>query len=87
MYKIINLFLIIVVIIFFFNTHRYYSSDKNIKKINQNRSNIDIIFKSKISNIPILKNDTDNIIEFNSSFSEETQDKKKRNFWDLLKVE
>tara|TARA_X000001036_G_scaffold364265_1_gene348396 strand:+ start:92 stop:355 length:264 start_codon:yes stop_codon:yes gene_type:complete len=87
MYKIINLFLVIAVILFFFNTHRYYSSDKNIKSINQNRSNTDIILKSKISNIPILKNDTDNIIEFNSSFSEDTQDKKKRNFWDLLKVE
>ncbi len=87
MYKIINLFLIIVVILFFFNTYRYYSSDKNIKNINQNRSNIEAILKSKISNIPILKNDTDNVIEFNSSFSEETQDKKKRNFWDLLKVE
>ena len=67
MYKIINLFLVIAVILFFFNTHRYYSSDKNIKSINQNRSNTDIILKSKISNIPILKNDTDNIIEFNSS--------------------
>tara|TARA_Y100000816_G_C25549571_1_gene297547 strand:- start:142 stop:405 length:264 start_codon:yes stop_codon:yes gene_type:complete len=86
MYKIINLLLIIAIVLFFFNIYKYYSSDKNIRKINLNRSNIETILQSKISNIPILKNDTDNVIEFNSSFSDETQDQKKRNFWDLLKV-
>jgi hypothetical protein len=50
-----------------------------------NRSNIEEIIKTKISNIPILKNDTNNVIEFNSSFSEEIKDNKRRSFWDLLK--
>ena len=52
-----------------------------------NRLNIEEIIKTKISKIPILENDTNNVIEFNSSFSEEIQDNKKRNFWDLLKIE
>ena len=87
MYKIINLFLIIFIILFFFNTFKYYSSNKNIKNINLNRSNIEGIIKKKIANIPILENDTNSVIEFNSTFFDETQDKKKRNFWDLLKIE
>ena len=87
MYKIINLFLIIFIILFFFNTYKYYSSNKNIKNVNLNRSNIEGIIKKKIANIPILENDTNSVIEFNSTFFDETQDKKKRNFWDLLKIE
>ena len=87
MNKIINLFFVIIIILFFFNVYNYYSSNKNIKNINLNRSNIEEIVKTKISNIPILKNDTNNVIEFNSSFSEEIKDNQKRNFWNLLKIE
>ena len=87
MYKIVNLLFIIIIFLFFFNIYNYYSSNKNIKNINLNRSNIEKIVKTKISNIPILKNDTNNVIEFNSSFYEEIKDNKKRNFWNLLKME
>ena len=87
MYKVINLFFVIIIFLFFFNIYNYYSSNKNIKNINLNRLNIEEIVKTKISNIPILENDTDNVIEFNSSFSEEIQNNKKRSFWDLLKIE
>ena len=87
MYKIINLFFVTIVFLFFFNVYKYYSSNKNIKNINLNRSNIEEIVTTKISNIPILENDTDNVIEFNSSFSEEIKDNKPRSFWNLLKKE
>ena len=87
MYKIINLLFLIIILLFFFNVYNHYSSNKNIKNINLNRSNIEEIIKTKISNIPILKNDTNNVIEFNSSFSEEMENNKKRSFWDLLKIE
>ena len=87
MYKIVNLLFIIIIILFFFNIYNYYSSNKNIKTINLNRSNIEKVIKSKILNIPILENDTNSVIEFNSSFSEEIKDNKKRNFWNLLKIE
>ena len=50
-----------------------------------NRSNIDEILKEKIKDLPILINDTNNVIEFNDSFDEEINDNKKRSFWDLLK--
>ena len=87
MYKIFNLLLIIFIFLFFFNIYKYYSSNTNIKNVNLNRSNIDTIIDIKISNLPILQNDTDNVIEFNSSFLEEINDDKKRKFWDLLKIE
>ena len=86
MYKIINLFFVIFILLFFFNIYNYYSSNKNIKNINLTRSNIEEIVKTKILNIPILKNDTNNVIEFNSSFSEEIKSKEQRNFWNLLKI-
>jgi len=87
MYKIINLFFLIIIFLFFLNIYKYYSSNKNIKNINLNRSNIEEILKTKISNIPILENDTNNVIEFNSSFFEEIKDNKSRSFWNLLKIE
>ena len=85
MNKLASLFFVVVIIIFFFNIYAYYSSDKNIKDVNLNRSNIDEILKNKISNLPILENDTNNVIEFNSLFSEEIKNNKPRSFWDLLK--
>ena len=87
MYRIINLFFVIIIFLFFFNIYKYYSSNKNIKNINLNRSNIEKIIKTKISDVPVLENDTNNVIEFNSSFSEEIKDNKRRSFWNLLKIE
>ena len=85
MYKIINFFFFILIILFFFQVYKHYSSNKNIKKINLNRINIEQIVKNKLANIPVLTNDTDKVIEFNSSFTEEIRKDKQRNFWDLLK--
>ena len=86
MYKIINLFFIIIFLLFFFNIYNYYSSNKNIKNINLKRSNIEEILKEKTLNLTVLENDTNNVIEFNSSFSKEIESNDKRNFWNLLKI-
>ena len=85
MYKIINLLIFFIVILFFYNIYKYYSSSKNIKNINLNRMNIEEIINEKIVDLPTLLNDTDNVIEFNSSFSEEIKEDKPRSFWNLLK--
>ena len=85
MHKIINLFLLILIFSFFFIIFEYYSSNKNIKNINLNRVNTEEILKTKIKNLPILKNDTNDVIEFNDSFPDEIKDNKKRSFWNLLK--
>ena len=87
MYKIVNLFLLIIIFLFLFYIYKYYSSSNNIKKVNLNRSNIEKIVKNKILDVTILENDTDNVIEFNSSFPDEIKDNKPRSFWNLLKTE
>jgi len=83
--KIFNFFLGIFILIFFFSIYRFYSSNKNLESKDFNRTNIDQIINTKISNLPILKNDTENVIEFNDGFSYEIKDAKPRSFWNLLK--
>ena len=85
MQKFLSILFLILVIIFFGSTYKYYSSNKNIKNKEFNRNNIDQILNDKISNLPILKNDTDNVIEFNDGFSNEIKNDKPRSFWNLLK--
>ena len=74
----------LLVIFFIFKVFSFYSSNKNISFKNYNRSNIDLILKEKIKDLPSLANDTNNIIEFNDSFDEEDNSDKKRSFWELL---
>ena len=85
MFKVINIFIIALVISFFIVIYKYYSSSKNIEKKKYNRNNIDEIINTKISNLPILENDTDNVIEFNDGFSTKIKNDKPRSFWNLLK--
>ena len=85
MSKIFNIFLSILILIFFFNIYRFYSSNKNLVSKDFNRNNIDQIINTKISNLPILRNDTDYVIEFNDGFSNEIKNDKIRSFWNLLK--
>ena len=84
MYKIINILLFSLIVLFFFMSFRYYSSNINISNKNFIRSNIDQILREKISDLPILSNDTDNVIEFNNSIENEINDDKKK-FLNLLK--
>ena len=84
MFKIINILMSLLVIFFIFKVFSFYSSNKNISFKNYNRSNIDLILKEKIKDLPSLANDTNNIIEFNDSFDEKESSEKKRSFWELL---
>ena len=85
MKKAINFLSLILVSIFFLLTFKYYSSQKNIETRDFNRNNIDEIINMKISNLPILMNDTNNVIQFNDGFSNEMKNDKPRSFWNLLK--
>ncbi len=84
--NIINIFLFLSIIIFFLTIYKYYSSIQNIKNIENNRINIEKKLKDKTVNLPILKNDTANVIEFNSGFNDLIKESKPRNFWNLLKL-
>ena len=60
----------------------YFSSD-NRNKIIKNRSNFNYNMQKKNFNLPILENDTNNIIEYNFEGSKNNKIKK-RYFWNLL---
>ena len=87
MKRFINIFFLLLVLIFFLSTYRFYSSKNNIEAKNYNRNNINNIINTKISNLPTLRNDTNNVIEFNDGFSNKIKNDKKRSFWNLLKFE
>ena len=85
MIKIVNTIIFILILIFFLSTYKYYFSNKNIDIKEFNRQNIDQIISNKISNLPILNRDTNNVIEFNDGYSNEIKNDKPRSFWNLLK--
>ena len=70
---------------FFYTSFKYYSSNVNINNKNYIRFNINQILREKVSDLPILSNDTDNVIEYVNSIENEIIDDKKRSFWNLLK--
>jgi len=61
-----------------------YVSEKNQKKINLNRQNVHLKIEESLINLPFLKNDTQDVIEFNSGYNNNIN-KKKRSFWKLFK--
>ena len=76
------LFFIIVISVFIFFTGRYYFSDENLKNSYRSYKNNDEKIKQYSENLPILENDTQDIIEY---VKQTNKDKKKKfNFWKLL---
>ncbi len=86
MHKIVNILMILIVLLFTFSIFKYYLSKKNLKIKNFNRSNIDQILNKKIVDLPLLTNDTNNVIVFNDSFESEINNNENKSFWDLLKI-
>ena len=87
MKKVLNTTLIILISVFYFSVYKYYSSTVNLKTKDFNRININQIINNKISDLPILTNDTSKVIVFNDTFLNKIDDEKSRSFWDLLKAE
>ena len=76
------LIFIIIIILFLFFTGKYYFSDENIKKSYRAYKNIDKKIKVYSKDLPILENDTQDIIEYVKQTNKKK--KKKFNFWNLL---
>ncbi len=76
------LIFIAIIIIFLFFTGRYYFSNENIKNSYRSYKNINEKIKDYSKNLPLLKNDTENVIEYVKQT--EKKKKKKFNFWKLL---
>ena len=76
------LFFLIVIFFFIFFTVRFYFSDENIKKSYRSSSILDEKIKETENNLVLLKNDTENIIEFVEYKNKKKT--KKYSFWKLL---
>jgi len=76
------LIFIIIILLFLFFTGRYYFSDENIKKSYRSQKNIKEKIKVYAKNLPILENDTNDVIEYVKQTDKKK--KKKFNFWKLL---
>ena len=84
--KIVNLLYFIFIALLFSYVIIIYFSEELSLEIKQNRANYSNNIQTKILPIPLLKNDTDNVINFNLQGNVEKKIKK-RYFWNLLKDE
>ena len=77
-----NLIFIVAIFLFIFITLKYYFSDINKKKSFRSLNNIEERLNLYSEKIPVLDDDTKNIIEY----IEQTNNKKRKkfNFWELL---
>ena len=73
---------IVSIIGFIFFSVKYYFSDTNKKKSYRSLNNIEKKIDLYSQNIPILDNDTKNIIEYSKNTN--TKKKKKYFFWELI---
>ena len=64
---------------------KFYLSENNIKLSNKVMLQYQNELDKKFNNLPIIKDDTDDIIEYTNEI-EEFKNKKQRKFWDLLKT-
>ncbi len=76
------LIFIFVIVLFIFLTGKHYFSDINKKKSYRSYKNNDEKIKLYSKNLPVLENDTKNIIEYVKQTNK--KNKKKFNFWKLL---
>ncbi len=77
-----NLFYVIVIFIFVFFIVKYYFSEQNKKKSYRSLYNLDNKIIEYAKNLPLLKNDTNNVAEYVENTG--ADNKKKYNFWKLL---
>ena len=73
---------IVVISSFLFFTIKHYFSDENIKKSYRSYNSVDERIKIYSQKLPILENDTNDVIEYVNQTNKKK--KKKFNFWKLL---
>ena len=77
-------YLLTIFFAIFFVT-KFYLSENNIKRSNRVILQHQKELANKFSDLPIIKSDTNDIIEHTNEV-EEFKNKKQRKFWDLLKT-
>ena len=80
-----KLFYTISFFLFIIFITNFYFSNENIKKINISRETNQVEKKSLDIDLPILKNDTTNIIVYKNDIENYKKERKNYKFWDLIK--
>ena len=62
--KVVNLFFLLLFFIFTILTITFYFSDENIRKTNKFRLLYSVNLNKMINDLPLLKNDTSDIIQY-----------------------
>ena len=75
-------FYLLVIFLFIFFISKYYFSDQNKKKSYRSFKFIDQNIEKHLTNLPILKSDTEDIIDYVENNTD--QNKKTYQFWKLL---
>ena len=82
--KITNIIYLLSFCIFIFLTSNFYFSEYNIKKINKSRSSYINLSDRSFKNIPLLKNDTKDVVEYKDDIEIYKKNKKNYIFWNLI---
>ena len=81
--KIKNIFFLIIFFNFVFFVTKYYFSEQNVIFTNKSRSSYLSTLNVDKNNLPVLKNDTINIIVYRDDL-DDLNKKKKKWFWEKL---
>ena len=76
---------LLTIFFFIFFVIKFYLSEDNVKWSNKVILQYQNILDKKLIGLPIVKDDTNDIIEYTDEI-EEFKNKKQRKFWDLLKT-
>ena len=82
--KIKNIFYLLSFFIFIVLTTSFYFSDQNVRETNKSRSLYSVKLNNDTQNLPLLKNDTSDIIEYRNDIEVYRKNKKNYKFWDLI---
>ena len=83
--KIKNSFFLITIFIFIFLILKYYISEQNIILTNKSRTSYETSLTYNTSDLPILKNDTNNILVYVSDL-DVFKDKNKKRIWEKFYI-
>tara|TARA_B100001123_G_scaffold158195_1_gene182979 strand:+ start:1164 stop:1424 length:261 start_codon:yes stop_codon:yes gene_type:complete len=73
---------LLTIFIFFFILLKFYLSDSYEKKLYRSLNNYDEVIKKYSKNLPLMENDTQNVIEYVDNNTDKS--KKKYKFWKLI---
>ena len=75
----------LIILLFIFFSIKFYISDENKRKTFRNLSSVDININSNEMKLPVILNDTNDIIMYLTN--DNKSNKKKYTFWNLLNSE